>query len=115
MKSTTYKTYLKTYPTKCKMKIIYKQARKNAFTRHQKAKYIFLLATILKHVQGWESIMLSIFTQTLTFAIGQFTKGENLSIVQALFTSGASRTYLQTGCGAKYTQLQTCFWVGRSK
>ena len=44
---------------------------------------------------------------------GQFTKGENLSIVQALFTSGASRTYLQTGSGAKYTQVQTIFLGGQ--
>ena len=38
------------FPTKYKMKIIHKQARKNAFTRHQKVKYIFLSATILKHM-----------------------------------------------------------------
>ena len=67
MKSTPYTTYLK-LSHKYKIKKTQKQARKNAFTRHQKVKYIFLSATILKHVQVWESIMLSIFTQTLTFA-----------------------------------------------
>ena len=41
---------------------------------HQKAKYILLSATNLKHVQEWESIMLSICTQTLTFAKGNLQK-----------------------------------------
>ena len=51
----------------------------------------------------------------IDIGLGQFTKGENTPIVQALFTSGASTTYVQRGSGAKYTQVQTCFWVGRSK
>ena len=51
----------------------------------------------------------------IDICLGQFTKGENTPIVQALFTSGASTTYVQTGSGAIYTQVQTCFWVGRSK
>ena len=38
------------------MKIIHKQARKNAFTRHQKVKYIFLLATILKHMYRYGKV-----------------------------------------------------------
>ena len=58
----------------------------------------------------------------IDICLGHFTKGENFSIVQALFTSGASITYLQTGYGAKCSQVQTCFfffffigWAGVSR
>ena len=49
----------------------------------------------------------------IDICLRQFTKGENTPIVQALFTSGASITCVQTGSGAKYTQVQTCFLGGQ--
>ena len=60
--------------------------------------------------------MLSIFTQILTFCQGQFTKGENSSLVQALYTTGAFRTYLQTGTGQYASRDKPVFgWAGVSR
>ena len=43
--------------------------------------------------------MLNIFTQTFTLSLGQFTRGENFSILQALFTTGAILSYVQNMFG----------------
>ena len=60
--------------------------------------------------------MLSIFTQILTFCQGQFTKGDNSCLVQALFTTGAFTTYLQTGSGKYASRDKPVFgWVGVSR
>ena len=60
--------------------------------------------------------MLSIFTQILTFCQGQFTKGDNSSLVQALFTTGAFTTYLQTGSGEYASRDKLVFgWAGVSR
>ena len=60
--------------------------------------------------------MLSIFTQILTFCQGQFTKGDNSCLVQALFTTGAFTTYLQTGSGKYASRDKPVFgWAGVSR
>ena len=46
----------------------------------------------------------------------QFTKGENLSLVQALFTTGASSPYLQTGLVQNALSHKHVFgWAGVSR
>ena len=60
--------------------------------------------------------MLSIFTQILTFCQRQFTKGENYSLVQALFTTGAFTTYIQTETGQYASRDKPVFgWAGVSR
>ena len=52
----------------------------------------------------------------IDICLGQFTKGENFSIVQALFTSGASITYLQTGLVQQALRVIHVFgWAGVSR
>ena len=47
---------------------------------------------------------------------GQFTKGENFSIVQALFTTGAISSYLQTGLVQNALRHKHAFgWAGVSR
>ena len=81
--------------------MIQTQTRKNAFTRHQKVKHIFLFCHNFKtYVQKWVSIT---FNTSMYNKPRANYKGEKFSILQALFTAEASSSY------AKRTSLR---WAG---